>query len=172
MPQPQRWALNTTAQVPFHRIRLCLFSIQNSSPKSFLWLRSLYAICSPWPHRPHLLFSGHWSPHWPWTFRVSPLHIVPPCWNVLPQASFLTSSLTFFGSFIKSHFLCEHYLVTPCRISTPTPWHLATKSHLISMTLFNTHQPTYTFHILLMKLTFINKHHIFSLFFSLFCLAS
>lgn len=123
--QPQRWALNTTAQVPFHRIRLCHFSIQNSSPKSFLWLRSLHAICSPWPHRPHLLFSGHWSPHWPWTCQVSPLHIVPHCWNVLPQGSFLTSSLTFFGSFFKSHCLCEHYLVTPCRISTPTPWHFS-----------------------------------------------
>lgn len=54
--QPQRWALNTTAQVPFHRIRLCHFSIQNSSPKSFLRSRSLHASV---PHHPtDLIFSS------------------------------------------------------------------------------------------------------------------
>lgn len=92
-----------------------------------------------------------------------------PC---LYEEIFRYSEVVTFGSFFKIHFLCEPYLVIHVESQHPPPDILATKSHLINMTLFNTHQSTYTFHILFMKLTFINKHRIFSLFFSLFCLAS
>lgn len=73
-----RGELSTPQHRFLDRIRLCSFSIQNSSPKS-LWLRSLYAICSPWPHRPHLLL------FWPSVSSLT-LNMPSKVFQIVPSA--------------------------------------------------------------------------------------